>query len=81
MKEINVIFKINNVDINNHTEKINIYTDANKLTRVLVNLLNNSYRYTAEKGWVILEIKTNHLKRSTLFTIRDSGEGMPKEDI
>lgn len=81
MKNINIIFKINNIDLNNHKEKINIYTDSNKLTRVLLNLLNNSYRYTAENGWILLEMKTNHLKKSTIFTIRDSGEGMPKEDI
>ena len=72
---------MNNVDLKNHNEQINIYTDPNKLTRVLVNLLNNSYRYTAENGWIQLDMKTNHLQKSTLFIIRDSGEGMPKEDI
>lgn len=58
MKNIDILFKINNENFKKiDTKSLFIYTDSNKLTRVLLNILNNSYRYTEEGGCIILEIK------------------------
>ena len=52
------MFKINNEIFDKLDAKyLFIYTDSNKLIRVLLNILNTSYRYTEEGGCIILEIK------------------------
>nr|WP_319999264.1 HAMP domain-containing sensor histidine kinase [uncultured Draconibacterium sp.] len=57
-------------------EKSNIITDAGKLQKVIMNLLNNANKYT-ETGTIKLgyELENNKLK----FTIEDSGIGIAPE--
>ncbi|CAK80520.1 unnamed protein product (macronuclear) [Paramecium tetraurelia] len=58
-----------------------IYTDSNKLIRVLLNILNTSYRYTDEGGCISLEIKLDQLNKITYFTIIENGSGINEEQI
>lgn len=58
MKNIELNFKINSLNFKQIENKnLYIFTDSNKLIRVLLNILNNSYRHTNEGGCIILEIK------------------------
>lgn len=34
-------------------------TDENKLTRILINILNNSYRHTGYNGHISIDLNTN----------------------
>lgn len=54
-----------------------IVTDEVRLRQILVNLLNNSVKYT-EKGHI--ELKCCQRKKRLAFTVRDTGSGIPKED-
>ncbi|CAD8066170.1 unnamed protein product [Paramecium primaurelia] len=49
--------------------------------RVLLNILNNSYRYTEEGGCITLEIKLDQLNKITYFSITDNGQGIEEEQI
>lgn len=59
-----------------------IYSDANKLERVLINLLENGIKFTGSGG-VTLRVKAtpeNEFSR-LLFEIEDTGPGISPEDI
>lgn len=59
-------------------EKVQIYVDKNKLFRALINLINNSIKYTNE-GSVRVEITTS--KANVIIKVIDTGIGIPEEDI
>lgn len=55
--------------------------DRLRLQRILLNLLNNAIKFTAE-GSVFLNVKMVHRKRQRLliqFQVQDTGIGIPKE--
>ena len=51
--------------------------DADKLRRVLVNLVGNALKFTPTGGTVT--VITRHEGSDLRFTVRDTGEGIPKE--
>ncbi len=56
--------------------------DAEKLARTLVNLLGNAIKFTPRNGTITLSIafKTRaERKSSVIFSVADSGEGIPRE--
>jgi signal transduction histidine kinase/CheY-like chemotaxis protein len=61
-----------------------IYGDENRMKQVIVNIISNAYKYTNEGG-VKFEVSTATKPQSPesmlLFTIRDTGIGMRKENI
>ena len=61
----------------------NYIGDKLKLYRVLVNLINNSIKYT-DTGNIILTIKCKELTENIVelrFEVKDTGIGMKKEDV
>ncbi|MFP3897268.1 MAG: sensor histidine kinase, partial [Anaerolineales bacterium] len=56
-----------------------VNADPDRVAQVLHNLLSNALRYTPEGGSVILSasMSEGHVR----FTVRDSGPGIPKEDL
>jgi PAS domain S-box-containing protein len=54
--------------------KINV--DIEKMTMVLVNLLNNAIRYTPSGGKIIVSL--SQTKKEVCFSIEDTGIGIPK---
>ncbi|CAK77990.1 unnamed protein product (macronuclear) [Paramecium tetraurelia] len=82
LKNIDILFKINNENFKKiDTKSLFIYTDSNKLIRVLLNILNNSYRYAEVGGCIILEIRLDQMNKTTYFSITDNGQGMDEEQI
>lgn len=66
----------------NDDESNILYTDAQRLRQVLVNLISNSLKFT-EKGYVEFGYLINEDKSSIEFFVRDTGIGIPndKHDI
>jgi hypothetical protein len=57
--------------------------DDLRIRQILINLLNNAIKYTP-KGYIALDIhrgKTADKKLELIFSVRDSGIGIKKEDI
>jgi signal transduction histidine kinase/CheY-like chemotaxis protein len=55
-----------------------IYIDRTRIRQVLLNLMNNSLRFT-EKGGITVSV-TKQVD-GILFTVRDTGSGIPESDI
>ena len=62
---------------NTTIESLLLYTDRSRLQQVLINLLINSTKFTT-KGSITLEMKLN-TPQEVLFSITDTGCGIPKE--
>lgn len=57
-----------------------IVADMRKLSRVLVNIVNNAIKFT-RKGGVFITAKQHESEPSILFTVRDTGVGIAPDDV
>jgi signal transduction histidine kinase len=53
--------------------------DENKLRRTLVNLLGNAIKFTPSGGTVTIGVRHSREGPSVVFSISDTGEGIPAE--
>ncbi len=67
------------ISIHNEFEEMYVIGDDRRIYQVLVNLISNSLKYTRKKGkvWILIE----DLKNKVLIGVKDSGKGIPDEDI
>lgn len=75
-----------NIDIefDSGEEDIFVNADPDSIHRVIFNLMDNAVKFTPEKGIISIGITTiadGRKKRKAVFTIRNSGEGIPKEEL
>ncbi|MBL7071443.1 MAG: hypothetical protein ISS26_04655 [Candidatus Omnitrophica bacterium] len=56
-----------------------IWGDRDKLSEVIINLLNNAIKYSNDKGNITIGLKGT--EKDIRFEISDNGPGMPKESI
>jgi signal transduction histidine kinase len=77
--EMEVHIKEKKLDSEYHVEKKlpHIMTDREKLTEVLINLINNSVKYT-DKGKITVKVWKD--KSEIHFMIKDTGMGIAKEE-
>ncbi len=80
------IFKKKNISlIFNHPEEDNFIMnfDEEKMERVYFNLLSNAFKFTPEKGKIVisLEKEKQNEKEYAVITIANSGTGISKQDI
>lgn len=54
-----------------------LYTDPLKLQQVITNLLNNALKFTPAGGNIILSFKKNVKKDQLIFSVTDTGVGIP----
>ena len=56
-----------------------VWADRDRLTQILVNILDNAVKFTPEDGSVFIEAvqKDNY----AILTIKDTGIGVPKEEV
>jgi len=74
-KELELYFVENKDVIHN-----NILTDVIKLKQVIVNLISNAIKYT-EKGKVSFGYQINELNNTIVFSVKDTGLGIDKENL
>ena len=60
-------------------QQVSIKGNSNKLTRVLSNILENAFQYTEAGGQVIMAVGLE--RDQVLIEIRDTGIGIPREDL
>jgi signal transduction histidine kinase len=53
--------------------------DEDKLVRTLVNLLGNAVKFTPVGGTITVEVRQSDDGRTLLFSVSDTGEGIPTE--
>lgn len=75
-----------NIDIEFDTGEDDIFVNADKdsIHRVIFNLMDNAVKFTPEKGKISINISSisdGRKKRKAKFVIRNSGEGIPKEEL
>jgi len=70
-KKIEILFK---------PKDIIIFADSFKLQYVLINLIDNAIKYT-DKGYVNIEIDYTKNNQYVTIKIKDTGIGIPKENI
>lgn len=55
------------------------YTDPLRLQQIIINLLNNALKFTPEGGKITLEYEIDKIDNCMLFSVTDTGSGIPKE--
>jgi signal transduction histidine kinase len=61
------------------TEEWMIDCDADRIQQVLTNLIGNAIKFTAPEGVII--VRAEPKKGEVCFSVRDSGPGIPEEDL
>ena len=56
-----------------------ILLDENRVKQVLINVIDNAFKFTSEQGSI--EIKVTTESDNLLINVKDSGVGIPKEDL
>lgn len=65
------------LELNNCPAQL-FYTDRNRLTQILTNLLTNAIKHT-EKGFIRFGYKAT--ETDIVFSVEDSGEGIPEDKL
>jgi PAS domain S-box-containing protein len=60
-------------------EPLLLFADANRLTQVLTNLLNNAAKYTPQQGEI--ELTAERSRGEVAITVADSGIGIPADKL
>ena len=56
-----------------------VFFDADKLEKIIVNLLSNAFKFTPERGRVSVEF--NHRKGRLKIRVSDSGPGINQDEV
>lgn len=72
-------FKNKGIEINFYGAEEPIHADKDKISQVIINLISNALKYTPKGGSVELRVKS--VDNMTQLTIKDSGAGIPDEDL
>jgi two-component system phosphate regulon sensor histidine kinase PhoR len=60
-------------------EDLKVWADRDQLSQTLINLLDNSVKYTPEGGSVAVSIAD--MAQEIQVTVKDTGLGIPKKDL
>jgi signal transduction histidine kinase len=56
-----------------------VQADAERITRVIYNLLHNAFRHTPHDGAIVVQTASGH--GEVRVTVSDTGEGIPAQDL
>lgn len=73
-KQVNVKFQL--VPF---ADKYKLYTDPLRLQQIITNLLNNSQKFTPPNGIITLKIDLDETNQRLLFSVTDTGSGIPED--
>ena len=73
--------KRRNIDFQVHSdnENIELYFDAEKMEKILYNLLSNAFKFTPENGKILINIA--ELSGAVEIAVKDTGTGISKEEL
>ncbi|NLI91181.1 MAG: HAMP domain-containing protein [Peptococcaceae bacterium] len=60
-------------------ENIELYADEERFRQILINILDNAFKFTPENGEIIL--KASQLEREICLRIKDNGQGIAPDDL
>ncbi|MEH6405588.1 MAG: ATP-binding protein [Sneathiella sp.] len=78
--ELEAMQKDQTFSVQNNVANIVIRGDSRRFRQILINLLSNAIKYTPVGGEISLSVDYGPEKR-ILFSIKDSGIGIPKENL
>lgn len=55
------------------------YGDSNRINQVIINVLDNAFKFTREDG--VVELSAYKKQNNIIIKVRDTGIGIPKEDL
>lgn len=70
-----------NFSVKTELKELKLYFDANKLDKVLFNLLSNAFKFTKDGGKIILTVELTDAADMAVITVEDDGKGMSPEDV
>ena len=80
VKKLSPAFKQRNMNLEiSCPANVYVMADPSRLEQIILNLLDNSMKYSPEGGTTSLLVEKN--KHSIQITIKDCGKGIPTEDI
>lgn len=56
-----------------------LYTDSLRLQQIIINLLNNALKFTPARGSITLDYTVDKEKQCILFSVTDTGTGIPED--
>ncbi|WP_225744863.1 sensor histidine kinase KdpD [Marinilactibacillus sp. Marseille-P9653] len=68
-----------NIHLENNLEKLNYYGSEELMKHVWINLLNNAFKFTPEKGSISVTLTSN--EQHIIVEISDTGKGMTNEEV
>ncbi len=71
-KNLDVVF-------DNELDRIVVFADNDAIQQVIYNLVDNAIKFTPDGGKLTLSIRIHEKK--ALFSIKNSGQGIPKEEL
>lgn len=78
INEINSILKENQTINYEHTGTEDIYSDKHKIRNILINLISNAIKFTADGKEIT--IKTGVENKNIYLLVRDQGMGIPEDE-
>lgn len=70
-----------NFSVETSLKELNVYFDADKLDKVLFNLLSNAFKFTKDGGNIKLKIGLSDDYDQLVLTVEDDGNGMTPEHV
>lgn len=62
-------------------KELKVYFDADKLDKILFNLLSNAFKFTKEGGIISIELELSESFDKVIILIEDNGKGMTPEQV
>lgn len=60
---------------------LKVWFDPMMLDKVMFNLLSNAFKFTPDRGKILLKVNTDPISNSVSIMVEDSGKGMSKENL
>lgn len=74
------MFLDKNIIVNKSIQNgVNMMGDVDYLKRIFINILSNAIKYTNENGTISISLE--HIKDKIRISVKDTGIGIPKEDL
>ena len=67
--------------MNSKLEELKVFFDADKLDKVLFNLLSNAFKFTKDGGEISVDIELSEEYDKVVIVVEDNGRGMTEEHV